>query len=465
MKLSTAVLDVGKTHTKLSIWDAGGTRLEQAVRANVRHEDAMGGTLDTDGIEAWLIDTLADAASRHRIGRIIPVAHGAAAALIAGGCRVAPARDYEVALPPALSDTYDTLRDPFVTTGSPALPGGLNLGRQLFGLAARRPDLLAMPGLQILTWPEYWAWFLSGIAASERSSLGCHTDLWSPVADDFSPLAGRLKLADKFAPLRRSGECLGTITSELARRTGLDPDVTVHCGIHDSNAGLLAGQAQASRTGKPVTVLSTGTWFVAMHSGGSIAGLSEARDCLVNVAPNGRPVPSARFMGGREAELLLGDAVAELAGAPGDSALLCSLLADDPAILPALVDGSGPFAGHRGGWTREPGGNRLAAVQLYLASVADEMLYLVGATDTVVVEGRFARAGLFVSALAALNPGLDIVPCTQACDAAFGALRCLDPDLGVPETAPQPVAVPAQADPARYRAAWRRQLGQARISA
>jgi L-fuculokinase len=31
-------------------------------------------------------------------------------------------------------------------------------------------------------YPQYWAWRLCGAAASEATSLGCHTDLWHPVA-------------------------------------------------------------------------------------------------------------------------------------------------------------------------------------------------------------------------------------------------------------------------------------------
>jgi len=463
MRLSTAILDVGKTHTKLSVWDAAGQRLEQAVRANPPRFEPTGRVLDTDAIEAWLVATLREMAGRHRIGRIMPVAHGAAAACIASGRRVAPVPDYEDNLPPALSETYDTMRDPFATNGSPALPGGLNLGRQLFGLAVRQPDLMDTPGLQIVTWPEYWTWFLCGVAASERSSLGCHTDLWSPVADDYSPLAGRLGLAERFAPLRRAGEVAGTLRPDLAEETGLSRDVVVHVGVHDSNAGLQAGHGHRELAGRPVTVLSTGTWFIAMHAGGDIAGLAGARDCTVNVTPSGRPVPSARFMGGREAEILMGETVCDLfTPAPGADAL-AGLLAAEPLIAPAVVKGSGPYGQHQGGWRHAPDARAASAVQLYLAMNADALLRLVGAEGAVVVEGRFAGARLFVEALAALQPRLDILTCTEDGDAAFGALRCLDPAIKLEGRLK--AVDPLPVDMTGYRQAWRELAERTRIPA
>ena len=40
----------------------------------------------------------------------------------------------------------------------------------------------------------------------------------------------------------------------------------VYCGMHDSNAALLAARSHPELAGHDVTVLSTGTWFVAMRT-------------------------------------------------------------------------------------------------------------------------------------------------------------------------------------------------------
>nr|WP_199178698.1 hypothetical protein [Acidimangrovimonas sediminis] len=83
------------------------------------------------------------------------------------------------------------------------------------------------------------------------------------------------------------------------------PGTPVNCGIHDSNASLLP---YLKGHEAPFAVVSTGTWVIAMAIGGrmsrNIGNLDEARDTLVNVNALGAPVPSARFMGGREYEAL-----------------------------------------------------------------------------------------------------------------------------------------------------------------
>ncbi len=44
----------------------------------------------------------------------------------------------------------------------------------------------------ILTYPQYWAFRLTGVAANEVTSLGCHTDLWNPTAGAYSSLVDTL---------------------------------------------------------------------------------------------------------------------------------------------------------------------------------------------------------------------------------------------------------------------------------
>ena len=74
-------------------------------------------------------------------------------------------------------------------------------------------------------------------------------------------------------------------------------------GIHDSNASYLPHLVARAA---PFTVLSTGTWVIAMAAGAGIDRLDPAADMLANVDARGQPVPTARFMGGREVELVAG---------------------------------------------------------------------------------------------------------------------------------------------------------------
>src|SRR5438105_4892840 len=197
---AVVVLDVGKTISKLTLWTAGGELLARETRSNQRVEGPGYAALDRDGIEVWLTAVLSQFSGLANLGAIIPVGHGAAAVIVRDGAVATPPVDYESPIPPQERAAYDRERDAFALTGSPALPDGLNLGAQLHHLEGRDPNLLT--GATLLLWPQYWAWWLSGVAASEVTSLGCHSDLWRPTERQPSALARRRGWADMLPPLR-----------------------------------------------------------------------------------------------------------------------------------------------------------------------------------------------------------------------------------------------------------------------
>jgi sugar (pentulose or hexulose) kinase len=468
----TAVLDVGKTMAKLTLWSPAGEMLARETRANAPARAAQYAALDVAGIEHWAAQTLADFARLGPIAAIIPVGHGAAAVIIRDGVAAVPPLDYEETIPDAVRRRYDALRAPFAETGSPVLPNGLNLGAQLFVLAERFPGLLDR-GAQILLWPQYWAWRLCGVAASEVTSLGCHTDLWNPVEAAPSRLARALGWEAALPPLQPAAAALGTVTEEWQRRCGLPATTRVHCGLHDSNAALIAARGFAEIAGNESTVLSTGTWFVAMRTPaeGVVVDpttLSETRDCLVNIDAFGKLVPSARFMGGREIEIL-NDLDPRRIDIKADQPMLLAavpeVLASGVKVLPTFAPGFGPFPTARGRWSEPPTtpAEHRAAVSIYAALVADVALDLIGAKERILVEGRFAEAEVFVGTLAALRPADTIYRANVHNDVSFGALRLLDPTLQ-PADALQRVS-PLVGDFAAYRADWLITLAQLGLAA
>jgi sugar (pentulose or hexulose) kinase len=438
------VIDLGKTLAKVSLWDRAGRRLDVRTRANV----AAGGVLDVDGISAWLIEALR-AFSGHPVEAIVPVGHGAGVAALRGDAPAFAPVDYEAAIPDDIMVRYRAARDPFAVTGSPALPHGLNLGAQLWWLEEHG----ALDGAELLPWAQYWAWFLSGVAVSEVSSLGCHTDLWAPAAGDFSPLAKRMGWATRFAPRAHAADVVGTLKPEIAAATGLSPEVRVLAGVHDSNAALHGARGFAEIADHEATVLSTGTWFVAIRRAqGAAPVLPEGRDCLVNVDVEGRAVPSARFMGGREIEIAAGGgAVDDPAHQAALVAQVPELLASGAMLLPTLAPGCGPYPEHTARWIGEPADKR-AATCLYAALMADAMLDLIGAKDGLLVEGRFAQAEVFVRGLAALRPDCRVMVADVPCDAAYGALRLIEPGLAPAARLRQ--VEPMAGDLNAYRARW-----------
>jgi sugar (pentulose or hexulose) kinase len=267
--------------------------------------------------------------------------------------------------------------------------------------------------------------------------------------------------AARFAPVVKAGDVIGTLGQDLAKRTGLPASARVYAGIHDSNAALMAARGFLEIARSEATVLSTGTWFIAMRLPASpvaTADLPEARDCLVNVDAYGEPVPSARFMGGREIETLIELDTRQVDIKPDQPNLLEAvpgLIEKGAMVLPTLAPGCGPFPNGTGGWVNEPEDwyARRAGACLYAALMADTALDLIGSRETLLVEGRFAEAEVFVRALASLRPATNVFVANAHNDVSFGALRLIDPALRPQGTLRriEPLSVNLES----YQATWR----------
>jgi L-fuculokinase len=397
-----AVIDIGKTNAKLSLVDAlsGETTWSLQKRCTtVEHSGIR--ALDVDGVESLLLAGLAGGPGKERIRAIMPVAHGAAAVLLAASGEVITVPDYEDSAFGSVGETYRRLRDPFELTFSPFLPLGLNLGRQLYYLRQTHPELFRAC-TAILLYPQYWAWRLSNVMASEITSLGCHSDLWRPREADFSALAKSLGWDKLLPPRRAAGDVLGTITTTVARMTGLDPTCRVLCGIHDSNASYLCYRASRPADER-FGVVSSGTWTVIMAHGAELERLREERDMLANIDAFGCPVATARFPGGREYEAIAGDD--PLTRQPTRESLE-GLLRKRALALPSFAGTGGPFVGQRGKLVNAEqldAGERGALATLYCALQTDLLLDLLGAPTPVIIDGPLTENPLYGPVLATLR--------------------------------------------------------------
>ena len=443
-----AVVDIGKSNAKVVMVDtATGTETASRRMPNRVIADGPYPHYDSDGLWTFVCDAFGE------IGRgahaIVVTTHGASGALIGGdGALALPALDYEHDGPDSLASAYDAVRPAFAETGSPRLPGGLNLGAQLFWQAGRFPKAFAR-ARAFLTWPQYWAWRLTGIASIEATSLGAHTDLWEPVRRRFSSLVATQGWDRLMPPLHRAADRLGPLAEAVARQTGLPAGTPVHCGIHDSNASLYPHLIARAA---PYAVVSTGTWVIVMAVGGEEKALDPARDTLINVNAFGDPVPSARFMGGREFAMIMGEAPA-----PASEADIRRVLAETVILTPSAERGNGPYRGQVGQWLpaeRAEPGIRFAAVSFYLAMMTATCLDLAGGRGDVVVEGPFGSNACFLRMLASATGRPVRVPRGSTGTSVGAALLC-GMRLG---PAPAESEVVHQAEPAlaAYAALWRR---------
>ncbi len=412
-----AVFDLGKTNMKAVVFDGAGKvvaergRLNASLPADTRWPYQR---LHTDGAWAFLIGALKELGAQFPIEAVSISAHGAAGVLVGDKDAALPAVDYEFDIDRPIAAEYDRVRPPFEETLSPNLPRGLNLGRQVYYLQQRFPAEFAA-ARAFLAYPQYWAWRLSGVAATECTSVGSHTDLWRPREGKLSTMVDRLGWRRLFPPTRNAWDTLGTLTPEVAAATGLSPNVRVVCGAHDSNASLVPHLVSRR---DPFTVISTGTWVIIMAVGGK-GRLDPKADMLANVNVRGEPVPTARFMGGREFAVLAGEAPAE-----ADEADVAGMVASGALALPAFSDQGGPFAGRAGrieGDAPATPKARAALATLYAALMSAHMLHRLEAPGDLIVEGGFTRSPAFGAVLAALMPGRRVVVAPTSGGAAAGA--------------------------------------------
>ena len=448
-----AVLDLGKTNTKLVVFDRAGKLV--AERSQASAPLAPDGRwpylrLDTERAWAFYLGALKDVGKEFPIEAVSVAAHGAAGVLVTEDGVAAPPVDYEFDGFAGVDAEYDALRPPFEESLTPNLPRGLNLARQIFYVERTFPKDFAA-ARAFLVWPQYWSWRLSGVMASEVASIAVHSDLWRPMEGRLSSLVERLGWTRLFPPIRRAWETLGPLKPEVAAATGLSAEVRIVCGTHDSNASLVPHLAARS---DPFTVVSTGTWAILMAVGGR-GRLDPKADMLMNVDVRGVPLPTARFMGGREFAILAGEKPAEAGEAD-----VAALVAGGVMALPAFSDQGGPFAGRNGrivGETPRTPPARAALATLYVALMTAHMLDRLEAPGDIIVEGGFNRSPAFAGLLAALMPGRTVVvaPTSGAAEGAAQLAR-----WGEPRPPPRLLRAPAWeiAGMKGYRERWERAL-------
>ncbi|MCB5200503.1 FGGY-family carbohydrate kinase [Loktanella sp. TSTF-M6] len=396
-----AVIDIGKTNVKLALVNlADLTEMAVITRPNIIKQSPPYPHYDVEGHWAFLLDALAQFHRDHRVDAISVTTHGACAALLEStGALATPILDYEHTYPADSLAAYDAIKPDFAQTGSPKLAGGLNIGAQLHWLFASDPTLKNRTA-QIVTYPQYWGHRLTGVTATDVTSIGCHTDLWNPYEGTFSDLPEKLGIRDIIAPVRRPSDILGPILPEIAQATGLAPETPVCVGIHDSNASLYP---QVVSQDGPVSVVSSGTWVIVMSmKPDGPPTLDPSRDTLVNVNAREQAVASARFMGGREFEVI------QQGGRVEPTKQDVSAVLDRHCVLlPSVEPGSGPFQGQQMQWLGdEPdagSGQRSAVLSFYLALMTSTCLNLVGGAGPTIVEGPFARNPEYLAMLLAVT--------------------------------------------------------------
>jgi len=496
------VLDIGMTNKKVALYS---TELEMIAERKRVFPPLMRDGLEThdlSGMEAWFLAMLCELAREfsgtHRIRAIAVSTHGATfVAADAAGNPVAPCVYY----------TYEPQGDFHerffassgerkalqASTGTPDFSALINLGKGIFFLKERYPEAFAS-ARWFLPYPQYWSMRFAGKASAEGTYIGCHTFLFNWQNNGYSSVADALGIRDRLPlPIGQPWEVLGTISPEIAARTGLSPDTVVTLGIHDSNASIMPHLATAGQ--RDFVLNSTGTWCVLMHPAARYGFEADELGKVVffNRSAWNTPIKTAIFLGGKEYETWINIIAGLQHSTPArlpqpTQADYARVLAERSCfILPEIVPGSGQFPGsaaraiERGAhyslaqveagaslpeFLRDPT-TAQAVLNISIVLQTEVALIRTGLMEgtEILTEGGFRNNGDYNSLLASAFPGnpvylTDLKEATSfgAAMTALAALRGIDPIelspyIHVEKTAVRPMLEPAMLT--AYRDAWR----------
>ncbi|MDR2246038.1 MAG: carbohydrate kinase [Treponema sp.] len=352
MDYAIAVIDIGMTNKKVAIYD---DRLKQRdIRYHTFQPKIIDSfeTHDLRAMEAWFIGQLAELAKDYPVKAIAITTHGATVVCVG--------KDGKPVLP-CIYYTYepgDDFHDRFYArfgapeelqakTGTPKLAALINPAKGVLFAREQYPEQFKRTA-HILQYPQYWGYRLTGKIGAESTYMGCHGYFWDQTSHTLSSVAWDLGIASLMPEkLNASWDILGTITTELAQKTGLSKDVIVTMGIHDSNSSLLPHFAKKGKTG--FVLNSTGTWCVCMNPVEEYGFSPEELGKVVffNISAFGTPVKTAIFTGGQEFEIwskTLMKIHRREDTPPYDKERYLSVLKEKRAfLLPELTRGSGQF--------------------------------------------------------------------------------------------------------------------------
>ena len=290
------VLDIGKTNVKLTFVDSLNNKTIKFFKTKQKNIYRHGiKILNSNSIFEWALKKITYIGRKHNLDKFVCTAHGTSIALISYDDKeLLACTDYEYKFD-KLFNSYKKIAPKFNESFSPFLENGLNIGQQIYYLYKKKQKLIKETKY-ILNYPQYIVWKLTSSFSSEISYVGCHTHLWDFKRNKLSSFVKKIKLEKKFPKIRKAWDTIGQ------RKIG-ESNLKIINGIHDSNASYLYFKNSDI---KNFTLVSTGTWYIIFNQKTPLKNLNPSLDMLANIDVFGKPVPTMRFMGGREYDHLMG---------------------------------------------------------------------------------------------------------------------------------------------------------------
>ena len=284
-----AVFDIGKTNKKLILFNESLKIVSETEEKFTEIKDDDGFDCDDiEQIEKWIKESVIKLVHSdvYDLKAVNFSTHGATLVYLdADGKRITPVYNYlkpiDERIPESIYKRHGG-RDEFCRrTASPAL-GMLNSGMQILWLKTVKPDVFAKVK-DILHFPQYLSYILTGKVYTEHTSIGCHTALWDFDKMDYHDW---VKGLDFNLPEPVPVDTFNDVLIE-------GKSVQIGIGIHDSSASL----APYFYNNNKFILISTGTWCICMNPFNEeiLTSSQLDNDCLCYLSIERQPVKSSRL--------------------------------------------------------------------------------------------------------------------------------------------------------------------------
>lgn len=438
MKNVIAVFDIGKTNKKVLLFD-------ESLKLVYQHEERMPTITDEDGIEcddiermeSWIRSTMDELAvsTEYQVLGVNFSTYGATLMYLdEEGKRLTPAYNYLKPMPAGLIgplyNRFGGIDEFSRCTASPAFTDNmLNSGLQAYWLKKTRPGVFDKVK-QVLHFPQYLSYLLTGKITSEYTSIGCHTAMW-----DFDNKSYHRWLSEEEIPVPQPVSNATVYDVEFAGKP-----IKVGIGIHDSSASL-APYILGSK--EKFLLISTGTWCINMNPFNdeplTADQLKSDTLCYMSVSMN--PVKSSRLFLGHILDVNAGRIAAHF-GLPADE--YKRIKANDDWVKKMLNEPQVFFSqGVPEGYIdNNVDLSRFSSyLEAYHRFVVDVTLLLeksIGLvipenddTTAIYISGGFARNPIFVPLMAMRYPGKTVYTSEVDNSTALGAAIVMWENLGL----------------------------------
>jgi sugar (pentulose or hexulose) kinase len=424
-----AIVDVGKTNKKLLLFDETYNVVFERSECFEEITDEDGEPCDNlERLIHFLFHSLTEVLQdkKFKLAAINFATYGASFVYVdEQGKAVTPLYNYLKSYPAALKEkfyaTYGGETKVAFETASPVL-GSLNSGMQLYRIKHEKPDVFNRIKYA-LHLPQFMSFLLTGKAYSDITSIGCHTNLWNFVSNNYHAWVKKEGI-DRVLPVIIPSDSVIPVT--LHENT-----FPVGVGLHDSSAALIPYLINFH---EPFVLISTGTWCISLNPFNTKPLTAEelSQDCLCYLQYNGNPVKASRLFAGHDHE----EQVQRIANHFNCSSESCISIAFNPEVLvqlkfhPSIVSHSPseallatlPFKNRH---LSEFATIEIAYHQLMIDLVrqqhASTILVINEKVNQLFVDGGFSKNSLYMNLLAYFFPETEVHAATVAQATALGA--------------------------------------------